>query len=132
MSYWAGVIGFVVPYYCYTQAISGKMIDGVVVGLCIYTCIVFYTHIMFFTFIRDFNYVMVVVGGCIWLTMPLIYLAAQGLNLEPTLYKAIYTEIFADGMFWLVTIVTTALMVFPIVAYRFVRDLILFPKFNFA
>ena len=48
------------------------------------------------------------------------------------MYKQMYTEIIGDGMFWLATIISVGLMIIPFVVYRMVKDLILFPEFNFA
>ena len=131
--YYAGAVAVFVPYYAYSSSISGKETDIWMVGVCVYTSVVVYTHILFFSFIRDFNILLCSVMLVVWSILPIICGVLHGVkNLEPTLYLAMYTEIFGDGMYWLATIITVGLMVIPFVVYRMVKDLILFPEFNFA
>jgi hypothetical protein len=72
------------------------------------------------------------VGLLVWALMPIVFGLLQGFNSEPTLTGAVYNEIFSDGVFWLTSIVTVGLMVIPYFVYRFVRDLLMYPEFNFA
>lgn len=131
--YYAGAVAVFVPYYAYQTSISGKETDVWMVGVCVYSSIVVYTHILFFTFIRDFNYLLCGIMLIVWSLLPIIYGCLDGLKgLEPALYKQMYIEIIGDGMYWLAMIITVGLMIIPFVAYRMIKDLIIFPEFNFA
>jgi len=102
------------------------------VGICCYTSVVAFTHILFFSFIRDFNVLLSVIMLIVWSLTPIVYAFIHFTKLEPALYRQVYTEIFGDGMFWLSTIITVGLMVIPFIAYRMIKDLIIFPEFNFS
>ena len=102
------------------------------VGCSVYASIVVFTHFLFVIFVRDFNVLICLVGLLVWALMPIVFGLLQGFNSEPTLTGAVYNEIFSDGVFWLTSIVTVGLMVIPYFVYRFIRDLLMYPEFNFA
>jgi len=131
-AYYAGAVAVFVPYYSYSYSIEGKQTDIWMVGVSCYTSVVIFTHILFCTFIKDFNLLLCAIMLVVWSLMPIVYGVLHGTRIEPALSRAVYTEIFGDGMYWLATTITVGLMVIPFIAYRTIKDLIIFPEFNFS
>jgi hypothetical protein len=132
-AYYAANVAFMVPFYAFGGTIdkNGKMVDMWAVGMMIYVLCVFFTHSLFVIFVRNWDRSMLIFTAVIWVQWIILFIIVHaGVKTDP-LYKSMVEMIF-DVHFWSVLFVTIALMVFPLVIYRFSSSLIVFNKFNFA
>ena len=131
ISYYCAIICSIVPFYTFQLCTNGKAIDIWTTGYVIYVSIIFFSHGMFWCFIKDITKLTVYLTLMIFGTLPfisiIIHLSPKS---EPSLYQVVLSEIFPDLAFWLTVLITTTLMLLPVIFYRIIRDLILYPQFN--
>jgi len=92
-------------------------------------CCIIYCHLLFMTFFKQYTKPTVIIMVVLMCNFWLVSLWQNRLMAD-NLYMQITMEIWNDPLAWMIILCCTVAMSLPLIAFRTIRDLIVYPEFR--